>query len=197
MRLPDRTLAGLLFFVGAAQFLTAMMIGEAIWPGYNVGTNAISALGTGSTAVLFNVSVFLVGALSAVASYLFHRTHGKRVVTALLLLSGVGAMGVGIFPETVPGPHGVSALMAFLFGGLAAIAVYRLEPFPLNVLSIVLGALGLVSLGLFLSGTYGPPGFGGMERMIVYPVLLWEVAFGGYLMAGRDAGPSAAPGPAA
>ncbi len=195
MRLPDRTLAGVLFFVGSAQFLTAMMIGEAIWPDYNVGTNAISDLGTGSTAVLFNASVFLVGALSALAAYLLHRTHGNLGITGLLLLSGVGAMGVGIFPETVPGPHRVSALVAFLFGGLAAIAVYRLEPFPLNVLSIVLGALGLVSLGLFVAGTYGPLGFGGMERMIVYPVMLWEAAFGGYLMSVRDTAPSAAVGP--
>jgi len=28
----------------------------------------------------------------------------------------------------------------------------------------------------------GPIGPGGMERMIVYPALIWLIAFGGYLM---------------
>ncbi len=30
---------------------------------------------------------------------------------------------------------------------------------------------------------FGPIGHGGAERMIVYPVMLWLVAFGGYLLA--------------
>ncbi len=195
MRLPNRTLAGLLFFVGSAQFLTAMMIGEAIQPGYSVGSDAISDLGIRNTAVLFNVSVFLVGALGALAAYLFYRSHGQKVVTGLLVLSGIGAMGVGIFPETIPTPHTIFALVAFVFGGLGAIAVYRLQPFPLNVLSIVMGLLGLASLGLFLATAYGPLGFGGMERMIVYPVLLWEAAFGGYLMSSSEPAPTGTTAP--
>jgi hypothetical protein len=40
-------------------------------------------------------------------------------------------------------------------------------------LALVLGALGF-DLGL---------GAGGMERMIIYPIIIWGLAFGGYLMA--------------
>jgi hypothetical protein len=32
---------------------------------------------------------------------------------------------------------------------------------------------------------FGPIGHGGAERMIVYPVMLWMLALGGYLMADR------------
>ena len=32
-------------------------------------------------------------------------------------------------------------------------------------------------------GMFGPIGHGGAERMIVYPAMLWLMAFGGYLMA--------------
>ena len=33
------------------------------------------------------------------------------------------------------------------------------------------------------AGVFGPIGHGGAERMIVYPSMLWMMAFGGYLMA--------------
>lgn len=197
MRYNDRTLAGLLFFVASAQFFTAMMIGEAIQPGYNVGTNAISDLGVKNTALLFNASVIVVGLLSLAAGYLFHRTHGKKVFTILVLLSGIGAIIVGLFPENTGTPHLIGALLAFLFGGLAAIVAYPLEDAPLRYVSVVLGIVGLASLVLFEAGAYGGLGFGGMERLIVYPVLLWEVAFGGWLMATERASEAAKPGTAA
>jgi hypothetical protein len=32
------------------------------------------------------------------------------------------------------------------------------------------------------TAVFGPIGHGGAERMIVHPVMLWLLAFGGYLM---------------
>ncbi|HWC69718.1 MAG TPA: DUF998 domain-containing protein, partial [Actinomycetota bacterium] len=46
----------------------------------------------------------------------------------------------------------------------------------------VLGSDALVDRGLGAA-----LGIGGIERWIVYPVILWMVAFGGYLLAGRTA----------
>jgi hypothetical membrane protein len=54
---------------------------------------------------------------------------------------------------------------------------------PFRYISVILGIVGLVALVLFLTGQYAGIGLGGMERMIVYPVLFWEAGFGGYLMA--------------
>ena len=45
--------------------------------------------------------------------------------------------------------------------------------FPMSVAVIFLGGLTLVSLALFVLGIYLGLGPGGMERMIVYPVILW------------------------
>ncbi|HIH87734.1 TPA: hypothetical protein HA344_00820 [Candidatus Bathyarchaeota archaeon] len=55
--LDDKCLAGLLFSAASAQFLTALMIREAMAPNYSVHTNAISDLGvTPETRLLFNAS---------------------------------------------------------------------------------------------------------------------------------------------
>lgn len=36
-------------------------------------------------------------------------------------------------------------------------------------------------------GAFGAIGHGGAERMIAYPVMLWFLAFGGYLLASPEA----------
>jgi hypothetical protein len=36
------------------------------------------------------------------------------------------------------------------------------------------------------AAAFGPIGHGGTERMIVYPVMLWMLAFGGFLMGERE-----------
>jgi hypothetical membrane protein len=182
MRFDDRTLAGLLFFIGGAQFIIGMVLAEGGLPAYSVSQNAISDLGVGSSAGLFNASVFLLGVLMVGGAFYFHRTHGKRWLTVLFFLSGAGAMGVGLFPETTGTPHGISALVAFLFGGVSTIATFIVIRGPLRWMSVLLGSVALVALALFAGGVYLGIGLGGMERMIAYPVLLWVTAFGGYLM---------------
>ncbi len=197
MRYDDRTFAGLLFAFGSVQFFLVMLVCEGALPGYSVSSQAISDLGVGPTAALFNASVFLLGLLTIAGTYFYHRTHGIRWITILFLLAGIGPTGVGIFPETFPLPHSVFAFFAFVFGGVVAIVVATRQRPPLRYVSLVLGAMGLVALVLFVTGQYLGIGFGGMERMIVYPVLLWQAAFGAHLMSSPEAthrsGPSNGP----
>ena len=60
-------------------------------------------------------------------------------------------------------------------------------------LSVLAGAVGLVFVVLMIIGdggnsaAFGAIGHGGTERMIVYPVMLWMLALGGYLIAGSAA----------
>ncbi len=192
MRYEDRTLAGLLVLVGSAQFLLAMVIAEGTLPDYSVSTDAISALGVGPTAALFNSSIILLGLLILAGAYLYHRTHGLWWITVPFFLLGIGPIGVGLFTENALALHGVFALDSFLFGGLVSILVSTRLPSPLRYISILLGVIGLVALVLFVTGNYLGIGLGGMERMIVYPVLLWGIAFGAYLMATLEAHPAAA-----
>lgn len=177
-----KKMAGTLLIVASVQFLLLLVVAEALYPDYSVSKNYISDLGVGSTALLFNSSVFLLGLITVVGAYVAQRAFGFRVFTVLLLLTGIGAMGVGLFPEDVPVFHGVFSLIAFLFGGISVVVSYKLQNSPLSFFSVILGAMGLAALALFVSGTYLGLGPGGMERMIAHPVLLWAVSFGGYLL---------------
>jgi len=62
-----------------------------------------------------------------------------------------------------------------------------------RVVSVLAGLLGLEFVLLMIigdagnPGAFGPIGHGGAERMIVYPAMLWMLAFGGSLMAGISA----------
>jgi hypothetical membrane protein len=159
-----------------------LVVAEALYPNYSVSLNYISDLGVGSTALIFNSSVFLLGLLVVAGAYFIREAFKSNFLFITLILTGIGAMMVGLFPETAGVMHTIASLITFLFGGLAAIVSYKVEKPPFSYLSVVLGALGLVGLGLFASGNYLSLGVGGMERMIAHPVLLWAVGFGGHLV---------------
>jgi len=59
MRIENRSLLEALLFLGAAQYILLINIAEALYPGYSVATNAMSDLGVGQTAALFNSSTML------------------------------------------------------------------------------------------------------------------------------------------
>jgi hypothetical membrane protein len=179
----SKRFAGLLSFVGASQFLIFMLICEALYPGYSISENMISDLGIGSTAVLFNSSIIVLGLLIILSAITFHSFHKKKIFTILMILTGIGAMGVGLFPENMSPYHEIFAGITFVFGGLSEILSFALIRYPMSITVIFLGGLTLGSLILFVLGAHLGLGPGGMERMIVYPVILWGAGFGGYLMA--------------
>lgn len=166
---------GILLF-GAAQFLLCLVAAEALYPGYSTAANAISDLGVGSTALLFNLSIAIFGAASLAAAYLLRGKLGK-LLAACMAIAGIGAIGVGAFPETLGLPHFISALAAFLFGAIAALVSSRKAAAPLSHLFLLLGAISLCALVLEVAGTALGLGHGGMERMIAYPIIIWEIAF--------------------
>ena len=195
----DRRLAGTFFVVLAAQFMTVIMLGAAMAPGYDFGGGAISDLGVvGTTALMFNASLVAVGVLNLLGGYFFYRAHGKRWLLAVFALAGLGAVGAGAFPLDHPtGLHGLFALLAFVFFNVEAIGSATELAGPMRVFSVLAGVVGFVFVVLMALGDagntafFGPFGHGGTERMIVYPAMLWLVAAGGYLMGGgNDSGRS-------
>ncbi|WP_276302735.1 DUF998 domain-containing protein [Halorussus lipolyticus] len=186
-------LAGVFFFALAAQFMTVIMLGAAMVPGYDFGAAAISDLGVfPETALLFNISLVVVGIFNLLGGYFFYRTHGKRWLLAIFALAGLGAIGAGLFPLDTGGLHGLAALLAFVFFNVQAIGSATRLSGVMRVLSILAGGLGLVFVVLMALGdggntaAFGPISHGGTERMIIYPVMLWLVAFGGYLLGMSD-----------
>ena len=178
--------AGALFFVAASQFVIGLVVAEARYTGYSISAKYISDLGVGPSATIFNSSVFLMGLLILIGAYFVQRAFNFKPLTLLLILTAVGAMGVGVFTEDSGSVHGVVSLIAFLFGGLASIASYRLLKRPFSFIAVILGLMTLGALGLFGAQIYLGLGVGGMERMIVYPILMWGAGFGGYLLADSE-----------
>lgn len=194
----DQRLPGFLLFLLAAQFMTVIMLAASMVPGYDYAAAAISDLGRlPETALLFNVSLIAVGALSVVGGYLFFRSHGRMWLLALYVLAGIGAAGAGVFPLGTSDLHSIFALLAFLFFNLLAIGTGAVLSGPMRWVSFVAGLVGMVFVVLMVIGdsgntaAFGAIGHGGTERMIVYPVMLWMLAFGGYLMAARADDPVA------
>lgn len=198
MRYPDRVLAGLLFFVGGVVYSILTLVAETAYPGYSTSTNFISDLGVGPTSAWWTAALFVGGLLGLVGTYLLYRAlHPKLVSPRGLLviclgIFGLGVIGVGVFNENTS-LHGVFALMAFVFGGFSAILSFTVVHSPLRFVLPWLGILGLVSLVLFATGNDLGLGRGGMERMIVLPVLLFEIGFGAVLSVPSDVNPAANP----
>ena len=183
-------LTGVLLFILAAQFMTVMMLAASMAPGYDLSGGAISDLGVvDETALLFNVSLMVVGAFNVAAGALLFRTTGRRSIFAVFTVAGLGAACAGLVPLDVSGLHGIFALAAFLFFNVEAILIATAVTGPMRAVSWVAGMVGIGFVALMVIGDAGNPGafgaigHGGAERMIVYPVMLWLLAFGGYLMA--------------
>jgi hypothetical membrane protein len=196
----DLRLGGGLLFIAGATILMGIITAEALYPGtFSTGANEISDLGgtrppnsviLQPSATIFNLSMTLIGALVMAGSWFVQRAFGRRSVTIPIAVLGVGALGVGFFPGNTGSPHAVFAMVTFISGGIAAISAARLTSAPFRYLSFFLGAASLATLGMYMLLGDGSPmallGIGGVERWIVYPVVLWITAFGGYLSGRAD-----------
>jgi hypothetical membrane protein len=210
MALSNAAKAGIALFVGSVQFGISLVLSEIYYSGYgplnvsasgnatgyaySVYNNYISDLGalcrTTCTAVpsayLFDTSIIVLGLLMLVTAYFLQRGYHWTPGTAMIAIAGIGAMGVGLFPATTGIWHYLFSMIAFLFAGLAAMVTARFQRKPMFYFSIILGIVTLGALFLYVGGEYAGLGPGGMERMILYPVLLWSIGFGGHLMASED-----------
>jgi hypothetical membrane protein len=194
-RMQYQNIAGaLLFIVGVLAFL-GIITAEALYPGYSTSQNQISDLGATQppnsiimqpSATIFDTTMIISGLLIIAAAYCIHLAFRSRAVTVSLALFGIGVLGVGIFPGNYGDLHAIFALLTFVAGGLSAIVAYKVETSPFRYFSAVLGAISLLNLFLYFvlgeSSPFVAFGLGGLERWIVYPILLWVTGFGGYLM---------------
>ncbi len=197
-RSRDAKLAGVLLSLAGAAILLGFITAEALYPGvYTTHTNTVSHLGASEppnsvvlqpSAAIFDLTMLVAGAMILAGAWSAYRALRRKAVLIPTALLGIGAVGVGAFPLTHPVPHTLFTILAFLAGGLAVVLSARLTEAPFRHLWTVLGAiaLGATVLGLDAFRSWWPMvelGEGGLERWIVYPVVLWLVAFGSYLMA--------------
>lgn len=178
--MDGRKVAGALLLLACAQFTILLIVAETQYPLYNPGTNYISDLGVWGhpSAIIFNSSIIVFGGLGLIAAYIM-RNDGKFGLLPLILsVSSIGAMGVGVFPETTGGYHLTCALLAFGFGALGAIYCFFLTSSIFRYFVLGMGMISVAALIMTGANVDIGLGKGGIERMILYPILLWLASLG-------------------
>jgi hypothetical membrane protein len=195
----------ILWIVGVLEFVLGMIVTQIGYgSSYSLSQNYISDLGANACGVfsgryvcspwhdVFNASIVLFGILMILGVILVRTgfpARGTRTVgLGLLVLAGFGAIGVGLSPETYNlTVHTLSAAVAFVGGGLAlvvlGVAMFRDTRWDgFRAYTMLSGLVSLIAFILFFAKVYGPIGVGGMERLIVAPILLWALVAGIHLV---------------
>ncbi|MGB9201368.1 DUF998 domain-containing protein [Methanobacterium sp.] len=199
---PDKDyykIAGMLLVIGGIMYVLAINIGESLFPGYSVATNSLSDIGgmlplIQPAANIFNSVNIILGLLIISSAYLIIKSGGCRLFSACLVIFGFCIGALGVFPEYTHLTHVVFATIAFFSGSFALIFSYRLGiNIPMTILGIILGLIALITILSPLIFGIGPNnpldvfGKGGAERLIIYPIIMYLTALGGYLSArGKD-----------
>ncbi len=186
-------IAGIILLIGCFQFILAVNLAEAMFPGFDIAKNTLTNLGSSvplvePSALIFNISIIILGILFLAAVYLILKSGGCRLFSSCLAISAIFAVGVGIFSQYTGVAHTLFALV-FLFGSLAVLFSYRLGlNIPMVIVSFIMGLISLLTLLLqFILGfeitnpLVAYLGVGGTQILIVYPVILYLTALGGYL----------------
>ncbi len=190
-RFDASTLSGFCFLIGGLQWFLSMLAAEAWYDGYSSRIDYVSDLGTGPTAFIYNSSVFLLGAFVVAGSFFLYKAKERKLLPVLMIISGIGEMGLGIFPANLQPMHSIFTLLAILFGAFAAISSYTYQNKPISIISVVLGLMALTSalvffpyLGLSFGSTETYLGMakGSLERWAINPLLAWIIVYGSYLL---------------
>jgi len=197
--LSKRSIAGFGLTVSGFIGLMGIITAEVLYPNYSTRQD-ISDLGSTRppnpvihepSATIFNSTMLLTGVVVILSAYLLYRVMDRSGFPIALAVFGFGAFGVGVFPGNMTPWHGLFALLTFFIGGITVLLSARIVSRPFSLLCGFFGGISfLILLSVFLFGlVVGGPhplaflGGGGIERWVVYPLILWLLAFGGYLLA--------------
>ena len=213
-RLP--VVSGVLYSCAGFVLLMGIITAEAKYPAFRHyttrqeisdlgGTRPPHGLVTQPSAMIFDTTMLIAGVLLLAGAFALWRLYRNRLLTVVSTLFGAGVLLVGILPGNTT-PHPFAAMIAFVFSALTAIAVFRVTSAPFRFMSLFAGLLSLAALVAGMLGGNSPVvqsiGAGGAERWVVFPIILWLVFFGGYLLASGHSrqpdqhGPAAADKPA-
>jgi hypothetical membrane protein len=194
-----------LLFGGAAWILTSLyfagqIVAQAAWTTpYSLIDNRVSDLGNTSCGrtlantficsplhAVMNATFVVTGALILIGLFLTRPIWPRRRLTTwglvLLGVAGVGTILIGLSPENVNVPLHILGALNIPAGNVAMIllglAIWRDRP-GMAKFSVVAGVVGLLGMlaGPFLVILTGHGG-GLAERVALYPLIIWLIAFG-------------------
>lgn len=188
-------IGGALVFLGGGQFFIFLIVAEALYPGYNISTNVISDLGATCnpncvihqpSSIIFNSSVIVLGILAFIGSC-FAFMKGYHLVAILMMIASMGAIGIGVFPETYGKLHLLVSGITFIFTGISAIVSYWISKSPMSFICVALGLITLSVFAFYVSAIFFGSGYlglgqGGLERVMTYAALIWVIGIGAHFM---------------
>jgi hypothetical membrane protein len=192
MKKAQHTIA-ILWVFSIVWFNLAQLICGLTWTGssYSWRHQDVSDLGqTYQPAhILLNISLICAGLILIVGVIVLsaiwrQKSLSAMVARSMLCIAGLGFIVAGIFPsDTSHGIHVVlGAAPILLYGNFglifAAAAMDRRIFGRLWIAALLLGAIGLISGFLYFSETYLFFGRGIIERLWIYPPLIWSLIVG-------------------
>jgi hypothetical membrane protein len=196
--------------LAAPVFLSANVIVGLAWshPSFSWATNNISDLGNVTCGLwdttrprqvcspwhtAMNVSMIATGLLIALGVLLGRQVLGRGTAaraTQVLVSAGAGGYVLaGLYPADVnENNHFLAALLLFVVGnaGMLTAAPARRSPLLASMrgVSLLLGLTGVTGTVLFLAQVDLGFSVGGMERVAVFPMLVWTFVAGLQILRG-------------
>ena len=168
MSYGNKTISGSILFVGAVVYILGTVAGEKF-----------------GNVTLYNASVVLLGLLMLLSVYFIQKAFKSIIFSALIALAGIGTIGVGLLTYAST-EYYVLAGIGYIFFALSAIMSYKYEKAPLSYLSIILGVIALLSLGLWAGNIELGPGIKFTPIIIDMAMLLWLSGFGAHIIGEKD-----------
>ena len=168
MSYGNKTLSGSILFVGAVVYILGTVAGEKF-----------------GNATLYNASVVILGLLMLLSVYFIQKAFKSIILSAFIALAGIGTIGVGLLTYAST-EYYVFAGIGYIFFALAAIMSYKFEKAPLTYLSVILGVIALVSLGLWAGNIELGPGIKVTPIIIDMAMMLWLSGFGAHIIGEKD-----------
>ncbi len=198
-----RLMSGGICWIATLEFFAAQAIAQAAWKGsdYSLAGNAISDLGVTACGritiagqpgyycsplhILMNASFAATGILMLLGLYLTLPIWPHRRLTrwgiALFTLAGIGKILVGLAPGNINyGLHslgGLGIIFANIGMILLGLAMSGTNGRWIPRLSVSLGILGLIGEVFFIAHR-ALGGAGAAERIADYPVFAWMIVLG-------------------